>query len=90
MRLTQGRQLIPMGTKIINWNIRGLNAYDKQIAVKDLITVHTCLACTIQETKIISLSYYFVRLLWFDDDLFLLKVVQAIVKSYSLHGRMQT
>ncbi|XP_026417333.1 uncharacterized protein LOC113312811 [Papaver somniferum] len=60
--------MFQMGTKIISWNIRGLNAYEKQVAVKDLIAAHRCLAWSIQETKMVSFSNFFVRQLWFDND----------------------
>lgn len=60
--------MLQMGSKIVSWNLRGLNAYDKQIAVRDLILSHRCLACGIQETKLASMTRWFVRQLWYDDD----------------------
>ncbi|XP_026410616.1 uncharacterized protein LOC113305834 [Papaver somniferum] len=58
-----------MGTRIINWKIIGLNAYDKKVVVRDLISLHRCFICTIQETKIAATYSWFVRQLWYDSDL---------------------
>ncbi|XP_026460621.1 uncharacterized protein LOC113361664 [Papaver somniferum] len=45
-----------------------MNAYNKQVALRDLIFAHKCWACGIQETKLTSLSRWFVWQLWFNDD----------------------
>lgn len=57
-----------MGTKFLNWNLWRLNAYDKQIAVRELIALHRSAIFTIQETKMLNMSPLFVRQLWFDSD----------------------
>ncbi|XP_026451782.1 uncharacterized protein LOC113352132 [Papaver somniferum] len=56
-----------MSSKLISWNLRGLNAYDKQVALRDMIAAHRCMVCSIQETKIQHLSSWFVRQIWYDS-----------------------
>lgn len=45
-----------------------MNDFDKQISVKNLIASQRCTICLIQETKIQSMSEWFARQLWYDDN----------------------
>ncbi|XP_026437189.1 uncharacterized protein LOC113335304 [Papaver somniferum] len=57
-----------MDFKIIFWKIRGMNDFDKQVAVKNLILSQRCAICLIQETKMHSMTDWFVRQLWYDEN----------------------
>ncbi|XP_026416824.1 uncharacterized protein LOC113312278 [Papaver somniferum] len=57
-----------MGSKIVSSNLRGIKDYAKQVAVRDMIARLHCVICCIQETKMISMSQWFVRQLWYDSD----------------------
>lgn len=45
-----------------------MNDFDKQISVKNLIASQRCAIYLLQETKIQSMSKWFVRQLWYEDN----------------------
>lgn len=57
-----------MDFKILCWNIRGMNEFDKKIELKNLIAAQRCGVCLIQKTKIQFMFEWFVRHLWYDDN----------------------
>ncbi|XP_026417556.1 uncharacterized protein LOC113313045 [Papaver somniferum] len=57
-----------MEFKILCLNIRGMNDFDKQISVKNLVASQKSAFCLLQETKIQYINDNFVRQLWYDDN----------------------
>lgn len=41
-----------MDLKLISWNVRGMNAFDKMNVLKNLIFVRECDVCMVQSRKL--------------------------------------
>ncbi|XP_026410160.1 uncharacterized protein LOC113305315 [Papaver somniferum] len=52
--------------KLISWNLRGMNAFDKILALKNLVLEQKCDVCMVQETKMIKMNQWMVRQIWYD------------------------
>lgn len=57
-----------MDYKIISWNIRGMNSFNKINALKELVANHKCTICMVQETKIMKMNQWFVKQIWYDNS----------------------
>ncbi|XP_026384053.1 uncharacterized protein LOC113279588 [Papaver somniferum] len=57
-----------MDLKLISWNTRGMNAYDKMVALKNLVLDQKCDVCMVQETKIMKMNQLMDRQIWYDTE----------------------
>ncbi|OVA19313.1 hypothetical protein BVC80_521g126 [Macleaya cordata] len=57
-----------MELKIISWNIRGLNSFDKINVIKDIVKKERVSVIAIQETKMSKVSDWFIKSFWGSDS----------------------
>ncbi|XP_026398793.1 uncharacterized protein LOC113294624 [Papaver somniferum] len=57
-----------MDIKVISWNIRGLNAFERMVALKNLVMAQKCTICLIQDTKMMKMDHWVIQNILYDGE----------------------